>query len=60
MSISLNTLEAYGMTIRSLLNEAEEIFPPLSVSPADSHDVIMYQAGQRSVIEWINQRLSDE
>ena len=48
------------MTIRSLLNEAEEIFPPLSVSPADSHDVIMYKAGQRSVIEWINQRLSEE
>ena len=60
MSISLNTLETYGMTVRTLLHEADETFPPINPGPADSVSTIMYRAGQRSVIDWINQRLKEE
>ena len=60
MSISLNTLEAYGMTVKSMLAQADETFPPINPGPGDSMSTIMYRAGQRSVIEWLNQRLKEE
>jgi hypothetical protein len=60
MSISLNTLEAYGMTVRTLLNQADESFPPTNPGPGDSMSTIMYRAGQRSVIDWLNKKLEEE
>ena len=60
MSISLNTLEAYGMTVRSLLAQADETFPPLNPGPGDSMSTIMYRSGQRSVIDWLNKKLEEE
>ena len=60
MSISLSTLEAYGLTIKSLLAEAEEVFPPTNPGPGDSISTIMYRSGQRSVLNWLQQRLEDE
>ncbi|OUX86027.1 MAG: hypothetical protein CBC03_12275 [Pseudoalteromonas sp. TMED43] len=60
MSISLNTLETYGMTVRALLAQAEETFPPVNPGPCDTIETIMYRSGQRSVINWITQRLKEE
>jgi hypothetical protein len=60
MSISLNTLEAYGMTVKSILAEMEETFPPRNPGPGDSISTIMYRSGQRSVVEWLNHRLSED
>jgi len=60
MSISLNTLEAYGMTVKSILAEMEENFPPTNPGPGDSISTIMYRSGQRSVVEWLNNRLSED
>jgi len=60
MSISLNTLEAYGMTVRTILAEMEENFPPTNPGPGDSISAIMYRSGQRSVVEWLNHKLSEE
>ena len=60
MSISLNTLEAYGMTVRSLLAQADETFPPIKPGPGDSMSTIMYRSGQRSVIDWLNKKLEEE
>jgi hypothetical protein len=60
MSISLNTLEAYGMTARSIIAQADETFPPTNPGPGDSMSTIMYRSGQRSVIDWIKQRLEEE
>ena len=57
MSISLNTLEAYGMTVKTILAEMEENFPPTNPGPSDSISTIMYRSGQRSVVEWLLNRI---
>ena len=59
MSTSLNTLEALGLQLNSLLNELEETFPPVNPNPFDDSNVIMYRAGQRHVVEWLQQRLNE-
>ena len=53
MSISLNTLETYGMQSRGLVAQLEETFPPTNPNPDDSMEKIMYRSGQRSVVEWV-------
>jgi hypothetical protein len=60
MSISLNTLETYGFTVKQAIIEMDEMFPPLSVSPSDTTQQIMYKAGQRSVVEWFNERIKED
>ncbi len=61
MSIYPNTLEPIlGPTPESILNELEEIYPPLNPTPDESMEKIMYRSGQRSVVEWIRKRLSEE
>ena len=59
MSTSLNTLEALGLQVNSLLNELDETFPPVNPNPHDNTNVIMYRAGQRHVVEWLQQRLDN-
>ena len=58
-SNTLTTLETLGLQVNSLLNEMEECFPPLNPTPYDDINKIMYQAGQRSVVEWLTQRLEE-
>ncbi|OUV76631.1 MAG: hypothetical protein CBC91_06125 [Rickettsiales bacterium TMED131] len=60
MSISLNTLETYGMSVKSILAEMEENFPPTNPGPSDSISTIMYRSGQRSVVEWLLNRLKQD
>jgi len=38
----------------------EENFPPTNPGPGDSISAIMYRSGQRSVVEWLNHKLSEE
>jgi hypothetical protein len=54
---SLNMLETLGLSAQATLNEMEELFPPLSVGPTDHINTIMFRAGQRSVVEWLKQKL---
>ena len=55
-----NILEAvYGPELITILKEMEEIFPPLSAGPTDEVSHIMYRAGQRSVVDWLKQRISE-
>jgi len=49
-----------GFTVRRLLEELEDVFPPVNPSPDTSLNQIMYRAGQRSVLEWIENRLDEE
>jgi hypothetical protein len=56
----LNMLETSGLQLQSILQELEENFPPTNPHPDDSHSQIMYRSGQRSVVEWINHRLTEE
>ena len=58
--LTLNQLETFGLSIRSLLSELEDDFPPVTPSPQDSIEQIMYRSGQRSVVEHIYRRIEDE
>ena len=52
-------LEVFGMEARAVLAQMEERFPPLTPSPEDTIEKIMYRSGQRSVVEWLVNRLED-
>ena len=61
MSISPNTLESIlGPNIESILVELDEIYPPTIPTPNETIETIMYRSGQRSVVEWIRERVSKE
>ena len=60
MSISRNILEPIiGPTVESILVELETIHPPLNPNPDESMEKIMYRSGQRSVVEWIRNRIEE-
>ena len=50
----------FGLTVRRLLEELEDVFPPVNPTPDTSVGHIMYRAGQRSVVEWIENKLDEE
>tara|TARA_R100001126_G_C4729997_1_gene103392 strand:- start:153 stop:320 length:168 start_codon:yes stop_codon:yes gene_type:complete len=52
-------LEIFGMEARAVLNEMDDRFPPVNPSPDDSIEKIMYRSGQRSVVEWLTNRLDN-
>ena len=55
-----NMLEAiYGPELVTILKEMDEIYPTLSAGPTDEINAIMYRAGQRSVVDWLKQRISE-
>ena len=56
---SLSMLEAKGMQTNALLAKLQENFPPVTPTPNDSIAKIMYQSGQRSVVEFILSQLED-
>ena len=61
MSISPNTLEAIlGPNLESILAELEEIYPPITPNPDETMEKIMYRSGQRSVVEWIKDRIEEK
>ena len=42
-----------GLNLEKLLSLANETYPATTPSPQDSMETIMYKAGQRSVVEWL-------
>ena len=59
MSISPNMLEVFGMEARAVLTEMQDRFPAITPSPEDSIEKIMYRSGQRSVVEWLVNRMEN-
>ena len=58
MSTYPNMLEPLlGPTFPQILSELEENFPPSTPHPNEEINTIMYKAGQRSVVEWLKERL---
>ena len=49
-----------GLTVEQLLAELEDVFPPVNPTPDTSIGHIMYRAGQRSVVEWITNKLDED
>jgi len=47
------------MEARGVLSEMEERFPQVNPSPDDTIEKIMYRSGQRSVVEWLVNRLDN-
>jgi len=60
MTTYLNTLETHGLQLSTLLVQLEENFPPTNPHPNDPINLIMYRSGQRSVVEWIQSKLSED
>jgi hypothetical protein len=56
---SHNTL-SLGLTVERLLAELEENFPSFLPQPGDPTNTIMYKSGQRSVVEWVANRITEE
>ena len=42
-----------------ILQEMDENFPPHNPHPKEELSVIMYKAGQRSVVEWYENRINE-
>ena len=54
------TLEAVlGPDFKYILKELQDNFPPHNPHPKEELASIMYKAGQRSVVEWIENRLEE-
>jgi hypothetical protein len=53
-------LETSGLQLQGLLQQLEENFPPTNPHPDDPINLIMYRSGQRSVVEWILYRISED
>ena len=49
-----------GPDFKYILNELKENFPPHNPHPKEELSSIMYKAGQRSVVEWIEKRLEED
>ena len=49
-----------GLTVERLLEELEDLYPAFNPAPDQPNNVIMFRAGQRSVVDWIKSRLTDE
>ena len=56
---TLNLLETKGIQMNGLVQEMIDTFPPLNPNPSQPIEQIMYQAGQRYVVEWLIQRMEE-
>ena len=58
---SHHTLEnVLGPDFKYILKELQDNFPRHTTHPKEELSVIMYKAGQRSVVEWIEHRLEED
>ena len=60
MSISLSTLKLHNKRLDELVRRLEENYSARPVTPNDSIELIMYRAGQASVIEYIKSIMEEE
>ena len=53
-----NILPGNSSNIQALVDELDEVYPLINPTPRDNDRTIMYRAGQRSVVEYILEKLS--
>ena len=46
--------------VQELVDYLDLCYPPQLVRPGDSHDKIMFYAGQRSLVEWIKLKIKQK
>ncbi len=56
---TLSLLETKGIQLNVLVEEMNEIFPPVNPTPHMTDREIMFSAGQRSVVEWILNKMDE-
>ena len=56
---TLNLLETTGIQMNALVQEMQDTFPPINPTPSQPIEQIMYQAGQRDVVEWFLNKLQN-
>ena len=49
-----------GSPLQALVDELADMYPPTNPTPRDDDRMIMYRAGQRSVVEYILSKLNHE
>jgi hypothetical protein len=47
------------MQAHAIIAELQDLFPPTNPTPSDDIATIMYRAGQRSVVEWLQDKLKE-
>ena len=57
---TLSILEAKGIELNAIISSLNDNFPPFNPSPTDDMNMIMYKAGQRSVVEWLLAKIEEE
>ena len=57
MSTSPNTLNF--LTVERLLEELDVLYPPTVVGPQSQFHQVLYSSSQRSVVEWIKERVQE-
>ena len=55
-----STLNLHSEKLEKLIEDLDSKFPPVNPHPKEEIGVIMYKAGQRSVIEWLQHRLEED
>lgn len=48
------------LSVEMLVNELNQRFPMFNPTPEDSMETIMHRSGQRSVVEWIINRIESD
>mgnify|MGYP003332381465 CR=1 FL=1 len=56
---TLDLLEVKGMTANAMVQQLNETFPPSIFTPDDTMEKIMYRSGQRSVVEWVQNKMEE-
>ena len=56
----LSTLKLHNERLDSLVDDLDEKFPIEPVHPKEGIEVIMYKAGQASVVAYVKQLLEEE
>ena len=49
-----------GLNLEKLIALANETYPATNPPPQDSMETIMYKAGQRSVVEWLETSVEED
>lgn len=49
-----------GPTLEQVVEEVDEFFPAVNPTPSWTENEIFYRSGQRSVVEWLVNRISKE
>ena len=59
MTLTITDVVSGDASINKMIAELDELFPPFNASPTNSIQDIMYRSGQRSVVEFIKQKLEN-